>query len=317
MDSTRPPLLWAPWHPTECSLCGIPINQQDTVSYQAIPAQPGLSGRAVPGSHGGHFVLEYVSTVSFSYYRLEGTLPALYLIDNTCCKIHNLHNLQDIESLDTFRNVIRVAKPTGSVDSRNAYPLTASDAEALVAKFEPTRPPTARSYYQQCSLPFELRRQVMLHYGLADVLQLAVTLQAPAFFDETVRKDPVRKRVAMSIQASKLLHKKEHQTFLTEKTVTLSRNMKLLCIDIGGEKYIQDIVKESSCPEAVEITIEGGRAQLLALHVDDWGIRDIAFASDEKGHLRWALDVARKVEIFMDEEAFERIRIVSDVSIIC
>jgi hypothetical protein len=314
MDSTRSPLLWAPWHLTECSLCGIPIDQQDTASYQAIPAQPGLSGRAVPGSHEGHFVLEYESTVSFSYYRHEGTLPALYLIDNTCCKIHNL---QDIQSFDIFRNVIRVVKPTGSVDSSNVYPLTASDAKALVAKFEPTKPPTARSYYRQCSLPFELRRQVMLHYGLADVLQLAVTLQAPAFFDETVRKDPVRKRVAMSIQASKLLHKKEHQTLLTEKTVTLSRNMKLLCIDIGGEKYIQDIVKESSCPEAVEITIEGGRAQLLALHVDDWGIRDIAFASDEKGHLRWALDVARKVEIFMDEEAFERIRIVSDVSIIC
>jgi hypothetical protein len=315
MDATRPPLLWAPWHLTECSLCGIPINQQDTASYQAIPAQPGLSGRAVPGSHEGRFVLKYESTVSFSYYRHEGTLPALYLIDNTCCKIH--YNLQSPESLDTVRNVIRVAKPTGSVDSRNVHPLTASDAEALVAKFERTEPSTATSYYLQWSLPFELRRQVMLHYGLADVLQLAITLQAPAFFDETVRKDPVRKRVAMSIQASKLLHKKEHQTLLTERTVTLSRNMKLLCIDIGGEKYIQDIVKESSCPEAVEITIEGGRAQLLALHVDDWGIRDIAFASDEKGHLKWALNFARKVEIFMDEETFERIRIVSDVSITC
>jgi hypothetical protein len=314
MDATRPPLLWAPWHLAECSLCGIPINQQDSASYQAIPAQPGLIGRAVPGSHGGRFVLEHESTVSFSNYRHEGTLPALCLIDNTCCKIHNLESL---ESLDTIRNVIRVVKPSRSVDSRNVYPLTASDAEALVAKFEPTKPFTATSYYLQCSLPFELRRQVMLHYGLADVLQLAMTLQAPAFFDETVRTDPVRKRVAMSIQASKLLHKKEHQTLLTEKTVTLSRNMKLLCIDIGGEKYIKDIVKESSCPEAVEITIEGGRAQLLALHVDDWGIRDIAFASDEKGHLKWALDVARKVEIFMDEETFERVRIVSDVSIIC
>jgi hypothetical protein len=159
-------------------------------------------------------VLEHESTVSFSDYRHEGTLPALYPIDNNCCKIHNLKALK---SLDTFRNVIHVVKPTRSVDSRNVYPLTASHAEALLPKFDPTKLPTARLYYLQCLLPFELRRQVMSHYGLADVLQLAITVQAPAFFDETVRKDPVRKRVAMSIQASKLLHKKEHQTLLTGK----------------------------------------------------------------------------------------------------
>jgi hypothetical protein len=59
----------------------------------------------------------------------------------------------------------------------------------------------------------------------------------------------------MSIQATKVLHKKKHQN-LAEKTATFSRNIKLLCIDIDGDKYIQDIIKESSCPEAVGITID-------------------------------------------------------------
>jgi hypothetical protein len=164
-------------------------------------------------------------------------------------------------------------------------------------------------------LPYELRRQVMLHCGLPNVLELAITLQAPEFIDEIVKTDPVRKRVAMSIQASQLFHNETRETHLMERTVTLSENMKAVFIDLGGEQYLQDIVKDSAYFGAVDITIEEGRAQLLALH--DWGIRDIAFASDKQGNLKWARGVTRKADIFMDREAFKRIRIKYDVSTDC
>lgn len=86
-------------------------------------------------------------------------------------------------------------------------------------------------------------------------------------------------------------------------------------VSIGGEMYLQSIDDQSSCPEAVDVFIERGQPEVLALHVVHFGIRNIAFALDDTRRPKWIRGDSRAHNIFMDEgEPFKRIRMVSDVS---
>ncbi|KAK7189315.1 hypothetical protein PSPO01_04902 [Paraphaeosphaeria sporulosa] len=102
------------------------------------------------------------------------------------------------------------------------------------------------------------------------------------------------------------------QELFTEKVVLLEKRMKATFVQLAGQKYLQEIGKEVSNPEALEFTIPGDQTKQLALLVDDIGIRNIAFTADAKGRPAWIRPDNRKHKIVLDPREFTAIRIVSD-----
>jgi hypothetical protein len=223
-----------------------------------------------------------------------------------------------------LRYVIASATPTRQVSPRHCHHLSDLDLAALVTNFNPVASPNVKDYLHASSsfshlisrlqdLPPELY-VLILSYCQLD-LALAVTACKNLYvFMQLVRQDIFRTQFVTCIQAAPLVRPSMLQTIFTEKIVALTEKMKATFVRIAGAEYLQDIVRESSSPEAVDFTIPRCQTQ-LALLVDDVGILNIAFRANAKGHPDWIRSDVRRHNIVLDTRDFSAIRIVSDVSV--
>jgi hypothetical protein len=160
----------------------------------------------------------------------------------------------------------------------------------------------------------EISEAILLHCQ-PDIALAIASRTRHSLFMSVIKNDIVRKRIAMCVEAEQLLDTDNNQTRHTERVITLSEKMKATFVCLGGEMYLQSIDKESSCPEAVDVFIERGWPEVLALHVDHFGVRNIAFTLDSTRRPKWIRGDTRIHNIFLDERGvFERIRLISDVS---
>jgi hypothetical protein len=259
-------------------------------------------------------VLILDSGISYSAGSLHATLPTLWLIDIRCYNILRYILAASTVSLGT---IIPIITPTLLTDLDSHHDLSYLDAAALVTVFGTSKTDMSITDRLICAvqeLPNEISEDILLRCQ-PDIALAIASHTRHSLFMSVIRKDIARKRITMCVEAGWLLDSKTRQTHYTERIVTLSAHMKATFVCLGGEMYLQSINKESSCLEALDVFIEDGRPEVLALHVDHFGIRNIAFALDNHRRPIWIRGDTRIHKIFLDEKGeFERIRIVSDVS---
>ena len=316
----------APWHVAECAICGCPIHQKNLAAYWAFSTQSGSNiMHRVQSFDGGTLIAE--SRKSYSGIRMHATSPELRLLHVRCYNILRCIWTGSTIPLTTISLIIAPAFP---IASKSRHPISHLDAAALIATFGTPKAfagtgvcpkDVCKNYIPESllrairDLPIEVCEMILLNCGPRIGLAIACCIGELSMFNFAIKMDIARKRIAMCKEANQLLGHEKYSTHHTERLVTLSEKMKATFIRLGGEMYLQDITLESSCPEAVDVFIESGRPAVLALHVDQFGIRNIAFALDNAQRPKWIRGDTRIHAIFLDEgRTFERLRIVSDVS---
>jgi len=311
----------ASWHLAECGICGCAINQTNIRSYRAIST--------LPDANITHEIRRFSKDtlvlgagISYSGVRMQGTSPTWCIVDIRCL---NILRCTWAGSTVPLRVLISIVKPALPIVSGNYHALSHLDAAAIVSALgKPRSRKLSKACLTQCisesvfraiqRLPVEII-EAILQYCEPDLVLAIASRMERSPFDFTAKKDIVRKRIRMCIEAEQLLDSGKDQRLYTERVVTLSEKMKATFVCYGGEMYLGSISKETNCPNAVDIFISKGQPEVLALHTDEFGIRNIAFALDDFRRPKRIRGDARKHHIFLDEgRTFERIRMVSDVS---
>lgn len=314
------------WHAANCKLCGGKIAQEKVDSYGAIRTLPGQEQLEdeVPALEDSRLGRIRIGTfVSLSRIRSLGTLPGLYLFHRICYAI-----VRHVANCDkpnvSLLTLVSVLAPTTPVNDPDSEPLSKLDGDTLATIFN--RPPSQldNDAPSQCSdfrellfnIPPELLSLIMSNCA-EHALAVTVGLTSP-FFDDVVRHDFARQRIAVGIQVARLLQNEAHDEVYTEKKIKLSSSMTAVFVPLPGGLYlqaIQDRKSRQSSENCIDFSLDAD-PEALALQVDHLGIRNIAFELDKYERPMWLRD-ERSTNVFVDKSAtgsFSCLRTVSDVS---
>jgi hypothetical protein len=347
------------WHTADCRLCGGMVAEDEVKSYGAIrtlPNQDCLEEEA-PIVEDIRVKRIRVGTLTSSFVRFYRTFPGLYLFHRRCyAMIRHAANCE--EPRVSLLALVSILAPTTPVDDVESEPLSTLDGDTLATTFNLTiqpecRPSSPLSAFNptihlkdRSFFPWSAFRDLLALIALRDLLAfrkllystppeilllilskcpaeyaLAVTVGlADSYFNKIIRDDLARQRIAVGIQAARLLQDQTHDETYTERYIVLSSRMTAIFVSLGGETYLQDIQETDShrkpSVHCVDFSLDG-EPQVLALQVDHLGIRNIAFELGGDNQPKWLRDENRLANMFVDRLTtgkFSRLRIISDVS---
>jgi hypothetical protein len=321
------------WHTADCRLCGGKVAEDEVKSYGAIRTLPNQDclEEEVPILEDSRVRRICVGTLTSSSVRFYRTFPGLYLFHRRCyAMIRHAANCK--EPRVSLLALVSILAPTTPVDNVEFEPLSTLDGDTLATTFNPTIHPENRSFFPWSALRDMLAFRELLYSTPPEILllilskcpaeyALAVTVGlADSYFNEVIRDDLARQRIAVGIQAARLLQDQTHDETYTERYIVLSSRMTAIFVLLGGETYLQDIQETNShwkpLVHCVDFSLHR-EPQVLALQVDYLGIRNIAFELGGDNQPKWLRDENRLANMFVDRLTtgnFSRLRIISDVS---
>jgi hypothetical protein len=321
------PLRQGSWHAADCKLCGGKVAQENVQSYRAIRTLPNQDclAETAPILEESRVGLIRIGTLSSSCIRLYGTLPGLYLFHRRCYAI--IRHAASCEGPKvSLLTLVSILAPTISVNDSKMEPLSNLDGDTLATIFnshstiEPEDCPSSPTFKELLyNTPAELLSLILSECPAE--YALAVTVGLPgSYFDQVIQNDLARQRIAIGIQATRLLQGQAHDEIYTERHVDLSSRMTAVFVSLGGQTYLQNIQKKNThlkpSVHSVDFSLEE-EPQVLALQIDHLGIRNIAFKLGKDDQPKWLRDENRLSNIFVDRLAtgtFLRLRIIFDVS---
>ncbi|KAF1352967.1 hypothetical protein EJ07DRAFT_158967 [Lizonia empirigonia] len=318
------------WHAANCKLCGGKIAQEKVGSYRAIrtlPDQEQLEDE-VPALEDSRLGRIRIGTfMSLSRIRSLGTLPGLYLFHRRCYAI--IRHVADCDRPKvSLLTLVSVLAPTTPIDESDVEPLSKLDGDTLATIFnrlpsiQPDNGvPSQFSGFRELlhNTPPELLSIILSKCTAEHALAVTVGL-ADSFFDNVVRDNLARQRIAIGIQVARLLQNQAHNEVYTEREIKLSSSMTAVFVPLPGGLYLQVIEERKSHQKSLAHCIDfslDAEPKVLALQVDHLGIRNIAFELDKDEIPMWLRDENRSANVFVDRLAtgsFSCLRIVSDVS---
>ncbi|KAF2799725.1 hypothetical protein K505DRAFT_370773 [Melanomma pulvis-pyrius CBS 109.77] len=289
-----------PWHEPTCCICGKLVDERKR-GFRCISTQPGTT---------------VSTTISTLPVHNANSFPSDYLIHDFCLLIFERACPRFVEHL---RYVITTAWLTSPVDAQNFHGLSSLDAGALVSMFgfnssdriSKKSTDFSKLIDRVFKLPVELYEAIFSNCQHSNALMITAC-EKPDLFMQLIKRDIVRTRITMCIQAAPLLVSNSSHEVFTENFVKLAQNMEAEFISIAGDEYLRSIRQRSLSPGTVHFNIKNGQPQLLALLVNSLGILNIAFEVDAKGLYKWIRPDIRKHNIVLDIRKFTAIWVVSD-----
>jgi len=332
------------WHTTDCRLCGGKVAEDEVESYGAIRTLPNQEclDEEVPILEDIRVRRICVGTLTSLSVRFYRTFPGLYLFHRRCyVMIRHAANCE--EPRVSLLALVSILAPTTPVDDVKFEPLSTLDRDTFytvfnltiqpegrpsppLSAFNPTVHPEDLSFF-----PWSVLRELL--YSTPPEILLLILSKCPAeyalavtvgladsYFNKIIRDDLARQRIAVGIQAARLLQDQTHDEIYTERYIVLSSRMTAIFASLGGETYLQNIQETNShrkpSVHCVDFSLDA-EPRVLALQVDHLGIRNIAFELGGDNQPKWLRDENRLANMFVDRLTtgnYSRLRIISDVS---